>query len=278
MPKNFKSAVTSKDWKSAFIHLNGLSMYDMLRALAELSAATLNALIAQRFVLTSVNMGRMEYAWTIVKTREFPLVAPSDLLKTGQVQDAALWLKKPAPSAPRVTLNLTVFIDSIVDVAKHARVELLTRRAQEILGWQGGGFRLDVRIHPAVIPFKEKLTPAAMAEMFALVEKTTPVPASRLPVLVGTFLSGQLNGETSPPPGRRVVAINADNLAADRATLLHEMGHAAGLPHSREPREGESMPVDVGDMWNVMQSEVPNRHTLTVTQGEILARSAFATK
>jgi hypothetical protein len=66
----FEAAVKSGKWQDAFLNLNALSMQEMLTSLASLPAAKLDKLIRQRFAYKSgVDMPRLEYAWTVVKTR-----------------------------------------------------------------------------------------------------------------------------------------------------------------------------------------------------------------
>ncbi|QLE55452.1 hypothetical protein [Nostoc sp. TCL26-01] len=85
----FENAVKISDWRSAYLNLNGLNMYEMLRALDDLPSGRLDLLWANRLSFMSmVNMPRIDYARTVVVTRRLPKPI-GDLQKTGQVRDAA---------------------------------------------------------------------------------------------------------------------------------------------------------------------------------------------
>ena len=90
----FENAVASGDWREAFRDLNGLNMYEMLRAIDKLSTESRNRMLSQRAnFLGMVNMPRIDFATTVVQTRQLPTAAPGDLAVTGQVQTAAEFLQ-----------------------------------------------------------------------------------------------------------------------------------------------------------------------------------------
>src|SRR5262249_13345967 len=96
--ENFIRAVLTKSWARAFLNLNGLNMYEMVRALAALDPHDLRDLLAMRAVSANqVNMPRIDYAAEVVQTRRLPGTAPGDLQQTGQVNDAQNFLHKPTP-------------------------------------------------------------------------------------------------------------------------------------------------------------------------------------
>ncbi len=89
----FKQAVDVGSWNDAFLNLNGLSMADMLRALAELPPARMNQVMEKSMSCWSgVNMPRIAFAATVVKQRTIPAQIPTDVASTGQVQDAKRFL------------------------------------------------------------------------------------------------------------------------------------------------------------------------------------------
>ncbi len=91
----FQNAVGQSDWREAFLNLNGLNMYEMLRALDDLPPDRRSELINNRQPFRySVNMPRIEYAITVVQTGQLPLLAPGDLATTGQVQTAEEFLRE----------------------------------------------------------------------------------------------------------------------------------------------------------------------------------------
>lgn len=90
---SFAQAVTSGQWRSAFLNLNGLNMFEMLRALDELPTSEQTRLMGQRRTFSGlVNMPRIEYAAAVVQNGQLPRVAPGDLQATGQVQTAEQFL------------------------------------------------------------------------------------------------------------------------------------------------------------------------------------------
>src|SRR5262245_64773970 len=99
--ENFIRAVLSQTWRDAFLQLNGLDMWEMLRALAALDRQDLNDLWTnQTAFLGAIPWGRdamprMEYARSVVVDRRLPSSAPGDLQATGQVGDAVEFLAHP---------------------------------------------------------------------------------------------------------------------------------------------------------------------------------------
>ena len=276
----FEQAVAKADWTEAFLRLNGLNMQEMLDALAALPKATLDKLIERRFTFKMADcMARMEYAWTVVKNRELPLVAPGDLVQTGQVETAARFLKKTSTRG-QITLNLIVFTDVIV--TNRTLFPELKLKAEQILAAQGNSFKLDVTVHPSDIKYSELIyLQPQIEEMVELAKKATTIPSTRLIVLLVRLKANMdTHGLATKVNGQRVVVIDTDTPNPDRATLLHEIGHCAELPHAGEAPAGKPSPVDVGDQTNVMALAKANvtRSKLTVTQGEFLAKAFFATK
>jgi len=276
---NFETAAAKGNWGQAFMNLNSLNMSEMLNSLSALPKATLDNLIQRRFAFKGgLNMPRMEYAWTVVRSRQLPLVAPGDLRKTGQVQTAAQFIKKAAPSSPNITLNLIVFSDSIV--TNRTLFPELKKKAEDILASQGNAFKLDVIVHPTDIAYQELMyLTTQLEDMVGMAKKATSIPSDRLIVLLVRLKPGlDTHGLATTVDGRRVVAIDTDTPNPDRATLLHEIGHCAGLPHAGDPPPGTSAPIDVGGNDNVMALAQANgvRDALTVTQGEFLGKAFFA--
>jgi hypothetical protein len=89
----FAEAVSHEDWHQAFLSLNSLNMYKMLRAIASLNASDSAALWSHNSEFASeINLPRIEYARAVVQTRRLPETAPGDLEATGQVDDARNFL------------------------------------------------------------------------------------------------------------------------------------------------------------------------------------------
>jgi hypothetical protein len=277
----FEKAAAAGNWSAAFKNLNALNMSEMLDSLSRLPKSILDKLIERRFAFKGgVNMPRMEYAWTVVRSRALPLVAPGDLLKTGQVTTAANFIKKVPPTSPGITLKSIVFSDAIV--TNRTLFPELKKKAEEILASQGNAFKLDTTVHPTDIANNELIyLSTQIEEMIALAKKATSIPNDRVVVLLVRLKSGiDSHGMVVKVEGHRVIVIDTDTPNPDRATLLHEIGHCADLPHAGEAPTGKPAPVDVGGSSNVMALAQTNvqRNTLTVTQGEFLAKAFFAAK
>jgi hypothetical protein len=112
---SFATNVEKGDWENAYNSLNSLSMYEMLRALATLDAATRTQLWAQRTSLTgSYFFDRIKYALDVVDTRQLPAVAPGDLAATGQVDDAQKFIAESSADL-RAALRAAVKAKSSYD-------------------------------------------------------------------------------------------------------------------------------------------------------------------
>jgi hypothetical protein len=102
----FISAAKSHDWRNAFLNLNGLNMFEMLRALGDLDTDTLDALWSQRNTFAGmINLPRIKYARDVVVNKVLAISAPGDLDATGQVVDAANFIaeKYILPCAQSIT-------------------------------------------------------------------------------------------------------------------------------------------------------------------------------
>lgn len=105
--ENFIGAVLRQNWMEAYLSLNRLNMYEMLRGLAALDRLDLVDLWVRRGEFSSlsnlVDLPRIEYAVEVVARRlssslimELP-TATGDLLATGQVADAQNFMINPTP-------------------------------------------------------------------------------------------------------------------------------------------------------------------------------------
>ena len=183
---------------------------------------------------------------------------------------AAQFIKKPPPAGPSKTLKLIVFRDS--SVSNRTLFPELLSKAEEILASQGNAFKLDVAVHPQDISYREEIyLITQLEEMVELARQATPIPGDRLTVLlVRARANLNLHGLAPKINGQRAVVIDTETPNPDRATLLHEMGHCAGLPHAGERGDGATGLIDVGGGDNVMAEPRAGvvRNTLTLTQGE----------
>lgn len=135
----FQNAVDRSNWREAFLNLNGLNMFEMLRALDGLSLEQRSSLMSQRQNFRGmVNMPRIEFAVTVVDRDTLPPFAPGDLAATGQVKAAEEFLRGRqihgstnslivgrVPLAPPVGLRITNYLKPGVQ-----RFRNKTRRSQ----------------------------------------------------------------------------------------------------------------------------------------------------
>lgn len=146
-----QAAITGKDWKTAFLRLNGLNMYDLIRAmntldqqgmLDELWKHKLDAAMAPGApgnappvsIVADIGgpagggMQRLEYAKSVVQKRQLPVPAPGDLEQTGQVDVAVDYLtaKKPTDADKVFGYPLT----AIPNDAKHHMTGSFVKRLQ----------------------------------------------------------------------------------------------------------------------------------------------------
>lgn len=106
---SFLMAARVRDWRSAFMYLNGLNMEEMLSGLDALDGTILQQLADLRAAYAErVNMPRIEYALFVVQQSMLPAYAPGDLASTSfsprsQVQDAVQFLaNRKSPRTPTV--------------------------------------------------------------------------------------------------------------------------------------------------------------------------------
>jgi hypothetical protein len=276
----FENAVKRGNWLEAFQNLHVLNMKEMLASLDHLRTSDrlkFDALISRRFAYKDgLNMARMEYAWTVVQNRSLPLVAPGDLSQTDQVAIASRFVGR-TPAARQVALNIMVFTNRTV--TNRSMFGELRQRADAILASQGNGFKLDVVMYPRDLELGEAIyLSEQLEELVGLAKKATSIPSNRLIVLLAKIQQGVgAHGLAVMVDGKRVAVIDTENPAADRTTLLHEIGHGAGLPEGGEKAAGRPTAVDFGYPENVMASpRGPGRDQLTVAQGEYLSRAFFA--
>ncbi len=241
-----------RNWDSAYTQLNGLSMTEMLTGLDQIGSSLLDDLDAQAaHHARGLNMPRMQYAIEVIQTRKLPAKAPGDLEKTGQVQAARKYLAQHAGKAiSQHRLRITFFW------TKKARTETISSKlidkAQELLESNGNEYILDVSPCRGLLATDKEQWEGGgdqsckdndeFMELYSLVKKSSLFSAGRLPVIF--YQSMQTlgpYGEVNEPlqhgcgchveKGKSLVLINVRKQAADHVTLLHEIGHAAGLKH-----------------------------------------------
>ena len=98
----FETAARAGQWQNAFLNLNGLNMYEMLRAIEAVGAARFDELWLRREPYsTLVNLPRIHYARNVVLNKVLPDLAVGDLQSTRQVRDAANFIAEKLLSVAR---------------------------------------------------------------------------------------------------------------------------------------------------------------------------------
>lgn len=271
---NFDKYAIEGNWGQAFFYLNGLNMFEMLRALAALPSETRQKLWdAREAYPNQFFMARIEYAMAVVNTGRLPASAPGDLDATGQVEDARNFLAKPSgwealhnykhPS--KVTVKITIYLADNAKMDPTLRYEPV---AQKLLA--AHGLHLDVRRVPGRLVYSEQIYLRSQADdLRALAEKAQSVPFNRLAVIVcpmkenmGDTDNGVTFSDVQPP----YVLINSNVQSIDGVTLLHEIGHAAGNGH---------VGTSGGDVVFNFMSYAHNRNDMLRNQVIKIANSFF---
>jgi hypothetical protein len=270
----------SPDWDSGFRNLNGLNMYEMLRGLNSLTASLQEAVSNQ----TGAFMGRygvdrIRYALEVVRFRRLPADAPGDLAATGQVQDARNFLAQVHAGAATKKTILRVSLFQTRAAQAEPLVWQLVQKATELLQTNGGHFALDfVRMGIPLAFDGEVMIDDEFQQVRDLAEAAGARPERLTMIFIKTTGNEcrpqssqcQTPAHGSTPKdwrGKSYSLINTGFPAADHATLLHEMGHAAGL----NPFTHES------DAANFM-SLGANRTKMRDAQLTALGQAFFASK
>jgi len=129
----FTNAAKSHDWRSAFLNLNGLNMFEMLRALGDLDTDTLDTFWSHRNTFAGmINLPRIKYARDVVVNKVLAISIPGDLDATGQVVDAANFIAERyiLPRAQSITRKKLVPVRKTpanVSLLLQANISLIVR-------------------------------------------------------------------------------------------------------------------------------------------------------
>lgn len=260
-PKDrFLSAARARSWKVAYDECNGLNMVDMLDCLNQLGSELLGSMRAQMAIYDvwgGPNMPRIRFAMDVVQLRRVP-EAPSDL-PSDQVKNARDFLERShgSPVASTKRIRIALFW------TKAARGEsvstLLVQKARDLLRANKAGFELDVFHSRRDLDFPGEVQAESDVEnAIELAKKASADAPNRLCVIFcqttpaqcdpNRQRCGRLPHGSTPTDGlgRPFVFINVANPASDNATLLHEIGHAAGIGY----RDSDDNLKDVDDIMS----------------------------
>ncbi len=242
----FKSNARGKNWPEAMKQCNGLNMTEMLEGLDSLGPKLLDEFDSQLATAGfPYGVERMKWAVEVVRTRKIPAgAAPGDLLKTGQVQDAKNFLAKAKtfPKLKRKRLKLTLFWTQ--GALSETVSSALVQKAQDLLQSNGDQFVLDIDSRRTSLPFDKTVDfeidgceDTGIEKIRQQVAASGACPIDRLAVIFCVpFKTVNVPNNThgmqcEVPGGGRCVLVNITSVAADKVTLLHEVGHGAGIGH-----------------------------------------------
>ena len=249
----FVAAAKARSWQTAYNESNGCPMFAMLDGMEEIGPALLADMRSQMPVFDvfgGPNMPRIRFAMDVVQTGRIPAAPPG--LPDDQVTDAQTFLahrKSGAASgaAPK-RLKIAMFWTRR---AQHESVSSgLIQKARDLLKANKNMFTLDVLPNRTILPYDKEMndtdenscTTSDFDEVQKLAEKSAVSTPDRIPVIFyesehvlnsfGDIRDPNSNGcGFQSSPGRGFAMINSRTAHPDRATLLHEVGHGAGLEH-----------------------------------------------
>lgn len=257
---SFVAYVKAKDWKQAYDQINGYNMAGMLSALKEIGPLALRDMRAQMAIYDvwgGPNMERIRFAMDVVATLKVP--APPSWLPPDQVQDARDFLKRNAGGKPagaaKKTIHLTLYwTRAALGETISSR---LIQRAREILRDNLPTHELSVLPKRYEIAFDgEVLGQPDVENAIGMAEALVPQSANRLSVFFcrttaaecspGQTCASAPHGTTPQIRGRPYIFINVANPKSDSGTLLHEIGHAAGV----QVRDSDENLKDLDDIMS----------------------------
>jgi hypothetical protein len=250
----FVAAAQVRSWQTAYNECNGCPMFAMLDGMEEIGPALLADMRAQMAVYDvwgGPNMPRIRFAMDVVQTGRIPTPPPG--LPDDQVAEARTFLAHrksggPGGGTPTRRLKIALFWTR---AAQHEAVSsALIQKARDLLKANKNLFHLDVLPDRTILPIDktqnetdpESCGSGDFVEVQLLAEKSAAYSPDRIPVIFYTsdYVLGPYGAVRDPIShgcgyqpwaGKGFAMINSRKVMADNATLLHEVGHGAGLDH-----------------------------------------------
>jgi hypothetical protein len=260
-PKDrFLNAARARSWKIAYDECNGLNMVDMLDCLQDIGPDLLRDMRAQMPIYDvwgGPNMPRIRFAMDVVELRKIP--APPADLPADQVQNARDFLARRSGRAIAGLKQIRIALFWTEAARTESVSTHLVQRARDLLRNNQAGFDLDVFYYRANIDFKgEVLAESDVDNAIELAKQVSSYAPNRLSVIFCQTTPAQCdpnrqrcgrvpNGSTPRDAlGRPFVFINVANPHPDHGTLLHEIGHAAGI----DSRDSDDALQDLDDVMS----------------------------
>jgi hypothetical protein len=259
----FLNAARALNWKIAYDECNGLNMVDMLDCLRDLGLPLMRDMRAQMAIYDvwgGPYMARIRFAMDVVEFRK--MATPPERLPGDQVDNARVFLaRNPGHGASTgKQMRISVFW---TEAARGENLSTrLIQRARELLRENHTGFELNVSYFHGNLEFGgEVLAQTDIDKAIALAKQASNYAVNRLCVIFckttpaecdpNRQQCGRLPYGATPTDGagNPFVFINVAVAHADNATLLHEIGHAAGVTW----RDSDDMLKDDDDIMSYGQ-------------------------
>ena len=266
----FVAAAKAKNWKTAYDECNGCPMYYMLDSMHEIGPQLLADMRAQMAIFNvggGPNMPRILFAMDVVQTRKIP-TPPTDL-PADQVANAHAFLASGAGQAISAKKKIRIALFWTENAWPESLSSNLVQKARELLRDNHAPFELDVlQFHTKIPTNAQMLDPKEGGDQDHARELAQAAPyyaPNRLCVIFFRLGKGAcdsnihscpkvLYGDTPTLPGRPFILINADEAHPDAGTLLHEIGHAAGINDEKDCHNG--VPQDDIMSWGTHRTKV----------------------
>jgi hypothetical protein len=280
--QKFIDAAKARDWKVAYDECNGLNMTDMLDSLQAIGLSLLRDMRAQMPIYNvwgGPGMPRIQFAMDVVEFRKIPADIPSDL-PPQQVQDAKNFLSHNSGRAVADLKRIRIGLFWTKAAQGEGLSTRLIQRARDLLRDNHTGFELDVFSFRSDLAFEgEVLAQPDVENAMGLAKSAASFSPNRLAIIFCRTTPPQCdpnrqqcarlpNGTTpQDDQGRPFVFINVANPHPDHGTLLHEIGHAAGI----DSRDSDDALKDLDDIM----SYGTNRTKVGINQINKLNRSGL---
>lgn len=258
----FVNAARAKNWKTAYDECNGCTMTAMLDGMQEIGADLLKDMRAQMSIFDVWGgpfMARIAWAMDVIQKWTVTVPQPQGV-PDDQVGEARTFLSKNSATAGTAASTRKVRIALFWTAAAKGETlsSRLVQKARELLKSNNTGLDLDVYQAHVDLPYNGEISDSDDATKALDMAKAAPSYAgNRLVVIFYKITPTQCDANRQQCPrvpfantpkdgaGKPYILINVNKSHPDNATLLHEIGHAAGV----ESRDSDD---NLTDMLDVM--------------------------
>jgi hypothetical protein len=258
----FVNAARAKNWKTAYDECNGCTMTAMLDGMQEIGPDLLKDMRAQMAtfdVWGGPFMARIAWAMDIIQKRTVTVPQPQGV-PDDQVGEARTFLSKnPAAAAAASTHKVRIALFWTEAAKGDMLSSRLVQKARELLKSNNTGFDLDVYQVHTDLPYKGEISDSNDATKALDMARAAPAyAADRLVVIFYKVTPTECDANRQRCPrvpfantprdgaGNPYILVNVNKTHPDNATLLHEIGHAAGV----ESRDSDDNLADLDDVMS----------------------------